>query len=291
MNWTSGSLLTWAGNDLKQHSIESFHLEAEILLAHVLGLKRIDLFSQTDRIVSEEELHRYKSFIQRRLKHEPTAYLTGYQPFLGLDILVDQNVLIPRPETEQMVELAIDLIARFTTHDSQFTVADIGTGSGCIAVALAKHLPTVKVIGIDISAKAIAIAKKNADKQGVTNRCQFVVGNMLEPLKEPVDLIIANPPYIPTNDLAGLEPEVKDYEPRQALDGGADGLDYIRELIKHSPSHLKEPGQLLLEFGFNQAEEIMQIAREKFETNKIVKDFSGQDRFFLGKTRLQHHDL
>ncbi|OGC24378.1 protein-(glutamine-N5) methyltransferase, release factor-specific [candidate division WOR-1 bacterium RIFOXYB2_FULL_42_35] len=278
--WTITKLLDWTTDYFKKAQIEWPHLEAEILLAHSLGLKRIELYTQHERALSKEELANFKLLIKRRSLHEPIAYITGYQPFMVLDIIVDQNVLIPRPETEQMVEIVIELVTR---NPQLVTIADIGTGSGCIAVTLAKYLPQVKVIAIDSAPQAIAVAQKNADKHQVSNRCQFIIGNLLEPLTEKIDLIISNPPYIPTAIIETLETNVKDFEPRQALDGERDGLDYIRRLIKESPQHLKENGQLILEFGIDQAEEIKRLAQQSFREIKIIRDASGKARFLLAQ--------
>jgi len=272
--WTIKKLLDWTTDYFKKYAIEWPHLEAEILLAHSLGLKRIDLYVKHEKVLTPEELAKFKGLIQRRSLHEPIAYITGNQPFMSLDFKVNPSVLIPRPETEKLVEVAIDLI-----KSRDFIIADIGTGCGCIAITLAKYLPEIKVIGIDSSPEAIAIAKENARKHKVENRCEFVVGNMLEPLKNKPDLILSNPPYIPTADIEKLDPDVKDFEPHQALDGGADGLDYIRKLIEESPKHADN---LILEFGINQAEAVKELAQGKFSEIKILEDTSGKERLFLG---------
>lgn len=281
--WTITRLLDWTTDYFKKQNIEWPHLEAEILLSHSLSLKRIELYTQHERVLSKDELADFKILIKRRSQNEPIAYIAGYQPFMGLDILVDKNTLIPRPETEQMVELVIDIIKRTTNHDSRSTIADIGTGSGCIAVSLAKYLPQVKLIGVDTSTQAIEVAEKNAKKFQLSDRCQFKTGNLLEPITEKVDLIVSNPPYIPTAVIETLEANVKDYEPRQALDGGQDGLDYIRQLIKESPKHLKEDGQLIIEFGIDQAEEIEKLAEQLFREIKIVRDASKKKRFLVAQ--------
>ncbi len=243
-------------------------LEAEILLAHILNLKKIQLYSQPERILSKEELDKFKTLLKRREKHEPIAYIVGYQPFMGLDFIVTPDVLIPRPETELLVETAIKLI---TDYGLQITsLADLGTGSGCIAISLAKKLPNIKIIATDSSKKAIEIAKQNAKKHNVENQIEFhVVAKFTLPF--PVDLIISNPPYIPTADIEKLDPDVKDFEQKQALDGGKDGLDFIRELIQLSPKHL------VFEFGINQG-----LAIRKLNPNiEIIKDYSGIERIAL----------
>lgn len=281
--WTAKKLLNWTTDYFKNKNIEWPHLEAEILLAHALGLKRIDLYIQHERILNKEELAKFKEYIKRREKKEPIAYITNNQPFMSLDFYVDRSVLIPRPETELLVGIVIDLIK----NDSRLiTIADIGTGSGCIAVSLAKYLPQVKTIGIDASQLAILIAQKNAVKHGVENRCEFKAGNLFAPLKEKVDIILSNPPYIQSDQIEKLQEEVAIWEPREALDGGKDGLDYIRKIIEQAPSHLSSGGELYLEIGFDQKEKVKELAKEtgKYQEIRVIKDLNGKDRIFLGKT-------
>lgn len=277
--------LSWGTNFLRKKYIEDPRLEAEILLAYTLNLKRIDLITREHNNLETEKLGIFQEYINRRAHHEPTAYIIGIQPFMSLDFFVDRSVLIPRPETEQLVEL----VSQVTGRESRVVIADVGTGSGAIAVSLAKNLPNAKVIGIDSSPDAIKIAEKNAKCHKVDDRCQFIVGNMFEffnvaanfssPYK--FDVIISNPPYIPSGIIETLQPEVKNWEPREALDGGEDGLDYIRKLIEEGPKYLKENGYLILEFGIGQAEKIRELAKD-FKEIKIIKDNSGIERVFLG---------
>ncbi|NQT30683.1 MAG: peptide chain release factor N(5)-glutamine methyltransferase [Candidatus Saganbacteria bacterium] len=280
--WTIKTLLGWTTDYFKKFNIEWPHLEAEILLAHTLNLKRIELYTNFERELKKEELAQFKKLIQRRSLHEPLAYITRYQPFMSLDFYVDPAVLIPRPETEKMVEVVIDVIKKSNVQ-CPVSLLDIGTGSGAIAVTLAKYLPNIKVIGIDSSADAIKIAQKNAEAHKVADRCQFMVGNMFEGIKQKFDIIVSNPPYIPTADIDKLEADVKDWEPKQALDGGPDGLDYIRTLINEGPKYLKDDGYLIFEFGINQAERIKDLAKGIFKEFKIIKDNSGLERIFIGK--------
>jgi len=238
-------------------------LETEILLAYSLNLKRIQLYSQPERVLTKEELDRFKALVERRKKHEPIAYIVGYQPFMGLDFIVTPDVLIPRPETELLVETAI----QFIKENKIKSIADLGTGSGCIAVSIAKKVPTIKIVATDASEKALELAKQNAKKHNVEDRIEFhLTANFSLPF--PVDLIISNPPYIPTAAIENLDPDVKDFEPRQALDGGKDGLDFIRKLIELAPKHL------IFEFGINQGSAI-----RKLNPNiTIIKDYSGIER-------------
>ncbi|MBI5698857.1 peptide chain release factor N(5)-glutamine methyltransferase [Candidatus Saganbacteria bacterium] len=242
--------------------------EQEILLCHAYNITLSELYAHPARYHDQDT--RYTTLYERRLKQEPIAYIVGYQPFMCLIFFVDRSVLIPRPETELLAQMAIDLKPK--------VIADIGTGSGAIAVTLAKTLPETKVIAIDSSSDALKIAKKNAEYHRVTDRCHFLAGHLLDLLPEKVDLIVSNPPYIPTREIDKLEPQIKDFEPREALDGGKDGLHYIRQLIENSPKYLSPKGHLLMEFGFGQAEEIKDLAQKHFKTIEIYKDLAGIDR-------------
>jgi release factor glutamine methyltransferase len=279
-SWTISKTLDWTTEYFKKFNIEWPHLEAEILLAHALALKRIELYTHHERILTEEELGRFKGLIQRRSQHEPIAYITGTQPFMSIEFFVDRSVLIPRPETEQLVEVAIDSLKRSSSPTPRPTVVDIGTGCGVIAVSLAKFIPHAKIIGIDSSDQAVKIAQRNADHHKVSNKCQFIQGNMFAPLKEKVDMIISNPPYIPTDVIGTLDTDVKDWEPREALDGGKDGLDYIRKIITKAYDHLNSDGLLLVEIDHDQGQRAKDNAEksEKYKKIKIFKDLNNKDR-------------
>jgi len=256
--------------------------EYEILLCHVYQITPTELYAHPERYLpalpagrqaarhGETENQNLQQLIERRLKNEPIAYLVGYQPFLGLKFFVDRSVLIPRPETEILAQLAIDLKPK--------TVADIGTGSGAIAVSIAKNLPETKVIGIDSSPAALKIASKNAEYHQVADHCHFIKGHLLDPIPEKLDLIVSNPPYIPTREIENLEPQIRNFEPRPALDGGEDGLHYIRQLIEKSPGHLNPNGLLLMEIGSGQSEKVAGLARQHFMQVEMLKDLAGIDR-------------
>jgi release factor glutamine methyltransferase len=274
--------LDWAAHCLKEDQIEDARLESEILLAHALGAKRSSLITQRHRNIETKQLSKFRSYINRRLKHEPTAYIVGCQPFLSLDFKVNRSVLIPRPETELLVETLLNEINERSMVYSLWSIADIGTGSGAIAVSLAKHLPEAKIVGIDSSPEAIKAARENARFHKVENRCEFMISDMFGGLKAKADIIFSNPPYIPTADIPNLQPEVRDWEPKAALDGGPDGLNYIRKLLTGSPEYLNENGYLLFEFGINQAEAILDLAEGRFKAIRIIKDYAGIDRIFKG---------
>ncbi|MBI5400089.1 peptide chain release factor N(5)-glutamine methyltransferase [Candidatus Saganbacteria bacterium] len=296
--WTITNLLDWTTNYLKRFHIPDNRLEAGLLLAYCLKLRRLDLYLNFERLLSVEEWGRFKTLLERRTQHEPLAYITNNQPFMSLDFYVDRHVLIPRPETELLIEEAVALISHLPAHMgrlagrhgsslviSHFAVADIGTGSGCIAVCLAKYAKNVAVIAIDSSPEALKIAEKNARAHQVNDKCQFILGNLLAPLTSPVAMIIANLPYIPTAAIAALQPEVKDWEPREALDGGPDGLTYIRPVIEQAPSHLNSNGYLLLEIGYDQGEKVRSIAEAtgQYQNIMIIKDLVRCDRILAAQ--------
>jgi len=285
MTWTISTLLDWTTIYFTNHKIEEPHLEAEILLAHALKIKRIELYMQHERVLKEEELAVFKQLILRRIKREPTAYIIGYKPFMSLDLNVTKDVLIPRPETEKLVEESISLI-KLNGKDSVH-VADIGTGSGAIGVSIAKYCKSAKVYATDISKAAIEVAESNAEKHGVKDRISFYLGDLFSPIPGDIkfDLILSNPPYIKTSEIKDLQPEISKYEPAGALDGGPDGLDYYRKIISQAPGHLADSGYLLLEAGYGQADNIIEMIKNtgSFRETKKIKDLSGIDRVILAK--------
>lgn len=276
-----GEALDWAADQLAGKRIADPRLEAELLLTHALNIKKSELILNQSLTIEKNGLARFKQLLARRLKHEPTAYLIGDQPFLGLNIAVDRRVLIPRPETEQLAEQVLRVAGR----ESRVVIADIGTGSGCLAIALAKRLPLAEVYGVDASGDALKLAKKNAENNGVAARCHFLGGNLLEPLPAKVNIIVANPPYIPTAEINKLQPEVKDWEPRSALDGGPDGLKFMREIIQKAPEHLtaQPPGLLFIEIGFDQGDAVRQLAAGLYRSVEIKKDLAGKERFLVAR--------
>ena len=252
-------------------------LEYEILLCYAYNITQAEYIAHPEKY--DPPSPELKELIDRRLQHEPIAYITGTQPFCGLNFIVNRNVLIPRPETEQLVELAINNLAK---TKNQLQIADIGTGCGCIAVTLAKRFPASEVMGIDSSAEALNVARRNADRHMVSN-CHFLQGNLLDAIGTKVDLIITNPPYIPTAEIEKLQPDVRDWEPRKALDGGEDGLDVIRKIIKAAPNHLNPKGLLLLELGFGQAPAVAKFAFKIFKRVEIHKDYTGIERYLIAQ--------
>jgi len=267
-------VLAYTRRALADNRIDDASLEAEILLRHALEINRVQLYSdlECDIIPSDEEA--LKELLERRIQGEPSAYITGHREFYGLDFRVDRNVLIPRPETEMLVEKAISLAS---SHPIS-SIADIGTGCGAIAISLALNLPTVTIYATDVSASALGIARANCKKHGVTDRIVLLEGDMLEPLPEPVDIIIANLPYVRESD---MPPGGRlSFEPALALNGGEDGLDGIRALCHQAFNKLRSNGFILLEMGQGQAEAVTTLFQEIFPSSRIEveNDLAGIER-------------
>ncbi len=262
-------------------------LDAQVLLGHVTGASRTALLAYPERPLTEEQAARYAALIARRAAHEPVAYLTGHREFMGLDLLVDRRALIPRPETELLVEAALRDLSERLARDpgAPPVVADIGVGSGAIPIALAVREPRLPCLyATDISPDALALARENAERLGVTGRITFLLGDLAAPLPEPVDVLTANLPYVAPND-PDVPRSVSAYEPAQALYGADDplgrGLGHIRQLLAQAPTRLRPGASLYLEFGYDQADAVERLARAAFPeaTLRIGKDYAGWDRY------------
>ena len=253
---------------------DSPRIESEILLMHVLGTSRAQLLAHPERTLTSAQVTRYGKLVDDRASGYPLPYLTGKIEFYSLDIEVTPEVLIPRPETEALVDLALERRPK--------TAVDVGTGSGCIAVALATQLPEAAVYGIDISPAALAVARRNAERHGVGERVRLIAGDLLDRRPGPVDLIVSNPPYVSADEWASLPPSIRDHEPRLALDGGPDGLEVVRRLISQSQGLLKPGGALLIEIGAAQGDAAREAAETFFPENgtsiRIHPDLAGRDR-------------
>ena len=276
--WTVKRLLTWTTDFLKKKGSESPRLDAEVLLSHVLGWPRVQLYTHFEQDVEEEPRSAFRDLLRRRSEGAPVAYLVGRKEFFSLPLIVSPAVLIPRPDTETAVVVALDCL-----KDKQAPrVVDVGTGSGCLALAIAKHHLTARIVAIDISREALAIARQNAEALGLGDRIEFREGDLLAPVSEevPFDLIVANPPYIRSADIAGLEPGVRDFEPHMALDGGADGLRVVDRMIGEVLSRLKPGGDLVLEIGSGQEVQVRGLisGREGFEASATIRDASNHPR-------------
>lgn len=264
---------------LADHGIETPNLEAQILLAHVLGVSREWLFAHGDEPISPTDQQKIERLLARRLQHEPVAYLTGSKAFYGRPFAVDRRVLIPRPETELLVDRAVAWLA--SAGLAHPLAADIGTGSGCIAVTLALEWPLLTVYGVDLSPDALAVAQGNVETLDAAARVTLLQGDLLSPLPEPVDLIVANLPYVTDGAYADLEPGVRVHEPRLALTAGPLGLDQIQRLLLQAPGHLRPGGAILLEIGYDQGESVPHLVRQHLPPSATVtlhQDWAGLDR-------------
>lgn len=279
--WTILRILQWASSHLKKRGIESARSAAEILLAHALGTDRVYLYMHHDQPLEKTELALFKTFIQRRLQREPVAYIVGHRGFWSLELGVTPAVLIPRPETERLVEAALTWLAG-RTAGSAADVMDLGTGSGAIVVAIASQASVHRFFASDLSAEAIAIARHNAVTAGVAEQVRFFVGDWLDAVhRGPVfDLVVSNPPYVATEEWAELQPEIVHFEPRLALDGDEDGLRCYRAIVGTAFHHLKPGGVLMMEIGCDQREAVRRIAEGSgaYEAFNCLKDYSGHDR-------------
>jgi release factor glutamine methyltransferase len=276
--WTIGRLLTWTTDYLKRRGSESPRLDAEVMLAHVLKWQRVQLYTHFTEEVAEAPRGEFRELVRRRSEGAPVAYLVGRKEFYSLSFEVSPAVLIPRPESEFVVVEFLDL-----TKDLESTRAvDVGTGSGCLAIASACQHRGARFAAIDISDEALAVARRNAIQHGVIDRIDFRQGNRLEPVigDEPFDVVMSNPPYIPTSEVPRLETGVRDYEPHQALDGGPDGLDMVRGLVDQSVALLKPGGHLILEIGTAQEKPVRSLieGRSEFRLAPTIHDLAQHPR-------------
>jgi release factor glutamine methyltransferase len=269
---------------LAKRDVDSPRLQAELLLAHVLKLPRLKLYLNFERALTESEADAMREFVKRRGQREPLQHIVGTASFCGFEIMVNRQVLVPRPETELLAEAGWQFLSTLNSQPS--TALDFGTGSGCIAIALAAKCPSVRVVALDVSAEALALAEQNAQRNGVSGRIEFRPGDGFAAVKaeERFDLIISNPPYIPSGEIASLQPEVRDFDPRGALDGGADGLDFYRRLATEADAFLKPDGKLMLEFGDGQAGALKTIFESQMWIVEAVReDYSQRQRILIAR--------
>ena len=279
--WTILKLLNWAASYFKSHDIDNPKSTAEILLSHALQLQRIDLYLQYDRPLNRDELSAFKQLVQRRRNREPVAYIVGNKEFWSLPLAVTQDVLIPRPDTECLVETALGILE----HEPvglPLRILDLGTGSGAIILSIASQCQGPVYFASDISEKATVLAKANAMENGLTH-IHFFTGDWLVPLRtsaKPFDLIVSNPPYIPSGEIPSLQAEICRYEPLLALDAGADGLVCLRHLVQNVWPYLKPGGHLIMEIGYNQKNDVtaLAMAAGRYEAISVRKDYGGNDR-------------
>jgi len=271
---TTKQALAHARSMLVASNIEDAPLETELLLRDALKISRVQLYSEPDRELNPEQQEAFWRLVKRRLNHEPTAYITGHREFYGLDFYVNPSVLIPRPESELLVEKAIEL----AQSNALASIAEVGTGCGAIAISLTLSLPQTKIYATDISVSALKVALSNCQRHGVEDRVSLLVGDMLDPLPEPVDLIVANMPYVRESELPRVNPASS--EPRLALDGGSDGLEKIRRLCWQVSDRLRPAGRFLLEIGKGQGRAVTTFLHNLFPSAKVelTPDLSGIDR-------------
>ncbi|MCB0255973.1 MAG: peptide chain release factor N(5)-glutamine methyltransferase [Anaerolineae bacterium] len=298
---TVGVALHAATRRLKGRGIDTPKLDSELMLGYILGWTRAQLYTHTDRPLSDQERRAFEHLVERRLGYEPVAYLVGQKSFYGLELFVDHRVLIPRPETELLVDLALDVImqadqiaARAANGNGgdparsglPVSVADVGTGSGAVSLAIAANTHAATVCGIDISPEALAVAHANAQRHQLHDRVQYLHGDLLEPLASSVDVIVANLPYIARHEWNSLAPDIAQFEPSLALVGGADGLDVIRRLVSQAPARLRPGGMLLMEIGASQGAAVASLAREQFPNAfvEVVTDYAYHDRIVRVQT-------
>ena len=285
---TVGQALKNISKLFKNKGIVNSERETEILLSYFLGMSRSEIYLNSDKILKDTEKTQLEKKIQKRIDKIPLQYITKHQEFMGMDFLVEKGVLIPRPETEILVEEAIKKLKNYKYSDS-LEVADLGTGTGVIAISIAKFIEDVIIYATDISKKSLQIALKNAQKHNCKDKIMFLQGDLFEPFigrikKRSLDGIISNPPYINSYDFKLLPPEIKDKEPKIALFGGIDGLGYYRKIIKKSPQYLKKNGFLALEVGLNQSKMVEELILKENNFNQdieIIKDYLGIERVVI----------
>jgi len=266
--------------------IDRAALDAELLLGHALELSREQLVLAAGKVVRSSQLSAYERLLARRCAHEPLAYITGRREFWSLDFHVTPAVLIPRPETERLVEIVLQLVGELPSRQ-RLRIVDIGTGSGAIAVALASELAGAEIFVTDISAAALAVAAENAARNSLTGKIEFVHGDLLDGLRadRPFDLIVSNPPYIRRAEIDALEPEVSRWEPRGALDGGLDGLDYFRRIAKEAFDYLRPNGAVAVEIGAGMGEAVAVLLKDNAGCAEveIYNDYAGTDRVVVAR--------
>ena len=267
-------------NNLKQNTIENSTLKAKILLANILNVKKEYLLIHSEEEIKQEDKIKYENCIKELIKGKPLQYITNKQEFMGLDFYVDENVLIPQPDTEILVEKTIE-IAEKTQKNK---ILDMCTGSGCIAISLAKKINNTQIIAVDISNNALNVANKNAINNNVENKIKFINSDMFNNIEEKFDIIVSNPPYIETETINKLEIEVQN-EPHLALDGGIDGLKFYKTIANNAFKYLNENGYLLLEIGYNQQNSVTQLLQDigKYKDIETVKDLGGNYRIVIAR--------
>lgn len=283
MTWTIGSILNWTKQYFMDKGVESPRLDAEVLLSHILGKERIYLYINFDKPLQNAELSAFREVVRKRAMRLPVAYIIGCKEFMGLDFAVNSAVLIPRPDTEVLVEEVLGLLKEVREPE----ILDLGTGSGAIIISLLHKFPQAVGTAVDISNEAIAVARKNAKRHGVESRLGFFCGDLWQPVAgRKYDAVLSNPPYIIDSEIDSLQAEVK-HEPLAALAGGADGLDFYRRILSAGHTYLKANGFIAIEVGTGHAAEVVEFAAQaEFKIEKIIADYAGIERVIV----LKHKD-
>jgi release factor glutamine methyltransferase len=286
-DWTIQKLLNWVVEFLTKKGIDSPRLSAELLLSHILGLKRIELYTQFEKIVTKEQLDQLHGLVERASLSEPVAYLVGKTEFYSLELEITPDCMVPRPETELLVERAIEFLR---TRSGKQLVCDLCTGSGCIAVAITRNYPNCQIIATDICDAALNVATRNIEKHQLKERIKLLCGDLFDPIVPQLDagkfdLIVCNPPYVSSVEFEKLGKNVKDYEPRLALFAGDEGLDIYRRIVEKVGEFLKPDAALMMEIGYNQGQAIRQLLEQIriFTEITIEKDFHENDRIVIAK--------
>lgn len=282
-SWTIASVLKWAIDDFRAKGLESPRVEAELLLSNALGCSRITLITDSQRPLAPQDLARFKAMVMRRRRREPIAYILGRREFFGRTFRIDARVLVPRPDTEILVDVAL---RETRSRDLYVRGLDLCTGSGCVAISLARERFTSSFVATDISPGALAVAQENALRLGAYN-VAFLQGSLFAPVQSArFDLVTANPPYITSNEIATLDADVRDHEPHLALDGGTDGLDLVRLIVRDAPDYLRPDGVLAMEIGAEQGPATAALFEERgFADVRIDKDYARRDRVVSGRWR------
>ncbi|MBC7785195.1 MAG: peptide chain release factor N(5)-glutamine methyltransferase [Burkholderiales bacterium] len=287
--WTVERVLAWTRGFFERKQIDSPRLCAELIISHILSVPRIKLYTDYQRVLADPELLRMRELVKRAGEEEPIAYLTGRAHFFNLELDVTPDVLIPRPDTETLIEQILTLVRNVPGFEAP-RVLDLCTGSGAIAIAIAQHIKTAQVVATDVSEKALAVAKINVDKHQLGDRITLLAGDLFAALMDyvdaaPFDVIIANPPYIPSAEVPKLARHVHQYEPHLALDGGADGLDLHRRILAGATDRLRDGGRVILEIAFDQSEPATEMIGQypDFVEVKLVRDHAGNPRVLVAK--------
>jgi release factor glutamine methyltransferase len=285
--WTIGRLLDWTSRHFGARGVESARLDAELLLAHALSCSRTTLYTRYEDQPTEEQRDRFRELVQQRLKGRPVAHLRGRKEFFSLEFEVGPDVLVPRPDSEWIVTECLTLAKSMPSP----SILDVGTGSGCLAIAVAAGHKGAALTAIDVSEAAMAVARRNADRHHLAGRIRFLHGDLFAPLQssERFEFILSNPPYIPRSQLATLAPEVRDHEPRLALDGGDDGFVVIDRLIAGAGNHLRPGGHLIVEIGYDQEHSARQrfLVHGGYELARTVHDHAGHPRVLKARWKGQ----